>query len=444
MTIHQTLVAQAAGPAEQRFIDLYARGANELPGANLAQVRAWRQSALDRFTALGVPHRRVEEWKYTDLRSLMPAPNPLAGLAKTGATGADIEAIVGKSLWDLDAYRAVFVDGVFRADLSSAARAPHVTLSSLRDALGTEGEGARSITALPLPERDVIAALSTAFATDGVILSVAPGTQLDKPLHLIFAATGGTPAMTVTQNLINLGEGSKVTLIESHAALGSVQSVNFTRLSISANAEVKHARVALGGEATQLSSYAIELGEGAQYDPLQLSVDGALTRAQANIRFAGEGARCHYTGAMMLRGHSHADFTLVVDHAAPGCESRELVKAVLAERARGVFQGKVIVERGAQKTDGKQMANALLLSDDAEFDSKPELEIYADDVACGHGATAGQLDEDLLFYLRARGIREDEARALLIAAFIGEALDKIEDEALREALQEQVDAWLSR
>jgi Fe-S cluster assembly protein SufD len=146
---------------------------------------------------------------------------------------------------------------------------------------------------------------------------------------------------------------------------------------------------------------------------------------------------------MLLRAHSHADFTLVVDHDAPGCESRELVKAVLDGRSRGVFQGKVIVERGAQKTDGKQMANALLLSDDAEFDSKPELEIFADDVVCGHGSTAGQLDDDMLFYLRARGIPEAEARSLLIAAFVGEALDRIENEALRAALEEKVARWLA-
>jgi Fe-S cluster assembly protein SufD len=231
-------------------------------------------------------------------------------------------------------------------------------------------------------------------------------------------------------------------LIETHVAAGDAQAISLTRLALGARASAKHARVNSGAGARHLSSIVATLDEGSQYDPLQMTVDGALTRAQANIRFEGASARCHYTGAMMLRGQAHADFTLVVDHAAVGCESRELVKAVLDGRSRGVFQGKVIVERGAQKTDGKQMANALLLSDDAEFDSKPELEIYADDVVCGHGATAGQLDEDMLFYLRARGIPETEARALLIAAFVGEALDKIEDEALRDALREKVDAWL--
>ncbi len=198
------------------------------------------------------------------------------------------------------------------------------------------------------------------------------------------------------------------------------------------------------GAAKNLSTVTAELRAQVEYDLIQVTLDGALTRAQSFIRFAGDETRCHYSGAMMLRGREHGDCTLVIDHDSVGCESRELVKAVLDGRGHGVFQGKVIVQRGAQKTDGKQMANALLLSDEAEFDSKPELEIYADDVVCGHGATAGQLDEDLLFYLRARGIPEPEARALLIASFVGEVLDKIDIEALREALQEKVDAWLAR
>jgi Fe-S cluster assembly protein SufD len=290
---------------------------------------------------------------------------------------------------------------------------------------------------------DVIALLSTAFATDGAILSVAPQAKIDKPIHLIFLSTGSSPRLCALQNAISIGEGAEVSLIETHAAAGQAQTIALTRLTIGAHAALKHIRVNTGLAAKHLSSTIARLGEKTEYDPLQMTVNGVLTRAQANIRFEGADARCHYTGAMMVRGQSHADFTLVVEHAAVGCESRELVKAVLDGRSRGVFQGKVIVERGAQKTDGKQMANALLLSDDAEFDSKPELEIYADDVACGHGATAGQLDEDLMFYLRARGLPEIEARALLIAAFVGAALDKVENEALHEALQEKVDAWLS-
>jgi Fe-S cluster assembly protein SufD len=345
-------------------------------------------------------------------------------------------------LAQLDAYRAVFVGGCFRPDLSTIHDARGVTFEPLQQALEDDGASAKEITTRSLRQRDVVAALSAAFATDGAILTVAPKTRLEKPIHLIFVSTDEKPALYALQHAISIGEGAEVSLVETHAAHQS-QAVSHTRLAIGAGASVKHLRLAASEASKHLSSMAVTLAEGAHYEPLQMAVNGTLLRAEAAIRYDGPHARCHYTGAMLLRARSHADFTLVVDHAAPDCESRELVKAVLDGRSRGVFQGKVIVERGAQKTDGKQMANALLLSDDAEFDSKPELEIFADDVVCGHGSTAGQLDEDMLFYLQARGISEAEARSLLIAAFVGEALDSIENEALRAALDEKVAAWLA-
>ncbi len=438
MTIHQTNIRPAITPAEQRFLDLYASVADRLPGARLPNVRAWREAALDRFVSLGMPHRRVEEWKYTDLRTLMQEVHPLAGLHPAAQADVSVEAAIGKSLAHLDAYQAVFVNGQFRPDLSVLPDA--AIISPTRSLLESEN-GARTLLQTPVIERDVIAALASAFATDGAAITVPAKTRLEKPVHLIFLASGAQ--LTATHNLISIGEEAEISLIETHGALGAAQSLSLTLLTIGKGAAVKHVRSNFGAEAKHLASTAVSLGEGAQYHPMQVTIDAALTRAEANIRFAGPNARCHYAGAMMLRGHSHADFTLVVDHAAPQCESRELVKAVVDGRSRGVFQGKVIVQRGAQQTDGKQMANALLLSDEAEFDSKPELEIFADDVVCGHGATAGQIDEDLMFYLRARGIPEPQAKALLIAAFVGQALDNIENEALRTALQEKVDGWLS-
>ena len=177
----------------------------------------------------------------------------------------------------------------------------------------------------------------------------------------------------------------------------------------------------------------VTLGAEAIYWSFQLTAGTQLTRNTTFVDFRGEDAKLDVSGLFLGRGSEHIDTTLVVDHAVPACESRELFKGVLADRARGVFQGKVIVRPGAQKSDGKQMAQALMLSPDAEFDSKPELEIYADDVVCGHGSTAAELDEDMMFYMRARGIPPEEARELLIEGFIGEALDKIEDEAVREA-----------
>ena len=441
MTIHQTTIRPAVTPAEQRFLDLYAAVSGKLPGTRSAAVRAWRDRAVDAFTMLGVPHRRVEEWKYTDLRTLMQEVHPLGGLSPKAAA-VSVEAAIGKSLAHLDAYRAVFVGGRFRAELSTIQDAHGVTFEPLHQALKDDGGSAQAIAKFSLRHRDVVAALSTAFATDGAILAVAPKARLEKPIHLIFISADDKPALYALQHAISIGEEAEVSLIETHGPHQS-QAISHTRLAIAAGASVKHVRLAAGEASKQLASAAVTLAERADYEPLQMAVNGAVVRAEAAIRFEGPNARCHYTGAMLLRGHSHADFTLVVDHVAPGCESRELVKAVLDGRSRGVFQGKVIVERGAQKTDGKQMANALLLSDDAEFDSKPELEIFADDVVCGHGSTAGQLDQDMLFYLRARGIAEAEARSLLIAAFVGEALDKIDNEALRAALDEKVAAWLA-
>jgi Fe-S cluster assembly protein SufD len=443
MTIHHSAIRPAATPADRRILDLYARVASLLPGGANPRVRAWRNAAIEAFSLVGLPHRRIEEWKYTDLRTLMPEVHPLAGLSPVAGANVSVEGAVGRSLAHLDAYRAIFVDGAFRPDLSTAQSAPGVTFQSLRAALEDEGACEGTVATLPPIEGDPITLLATAFATDGAMLSIASKARIDKPLHLIFFGGEAKPQLSARQNVIWVGEDADVTLIETHADGRDNQTFAFTRLGLGARARVRHICSTFGGDAHHLASLSATLGEAAHYEPVQMTVDGAVTRAQAKIRFEGEGARCHYAGAMLLRGSSHADFTLVVEHAAPSCESRELVKAVLDGRSRGVFQGKVVVERGAQKTDGKQMANALLLSDDAEFDSKPELEIYADDVACGHGATAGQLDEELMFYLRARGIPQAEARALLIAGFVGEALEKIEDDNLREALQGKVDAWLN-
>ena len=441
MTIHPTTIRPALTPAEQRYLDLYASVADRLPGARHPKVREGREAALDLFASQGLPHRRVEEWKYTDLRALMPEVHQLAGLLPTVAADVSVENAIGKALADLDAYRAVFVDGLFRPYLSTVQDAQGVTFEPLRAELEEDSGPGHALAYQTEAGPDAIAALATAFATDGAILSVAPKTRLEKPIHLIFiVGEGGAPKLAVTQSAIVIGDGAEVQLIETHVAAGDSQALAFTRLAVGRDARLSHVRVNEG--AKQLASASVILDERTHYEPLQMTVDGVLTRAQMHIHFKGPEARCHYAGAMMLRGHAHADFTLVVDHAAEACESRELVKAVLDGRARGIFQGKVIVRRGARKTDGKQMANALLLSDEAEFDSKPELEIFADDVACGHGSTAGQIDEDLMFYLRARGLPEVEARALLIAAFVGEALDSIANEELRGALQEKVDGWL--
>jgi Fe-S cluster assembly protein SufD len=296
---------------------------------------------------------------------------------------------------------------------------------------------------MPLVERDVVSALANAFATDGALISVAPGTRVDKPLHLIFITADGAPALHSWQSAIRLGEEAELQIIETHAGPHAAQIFSAMRLEIGAGAALRHLRLGACVSTRHLSTVVANLAAGASYDPLHFMPGGALTRAQNFITFNGVGGRCHFNGAMLLRGREHGDMTLVVDHVAPDCESREVVKAVLDGDAHGVFQAKVIVRPGAQKTDGRQLAHGLLLSNTAEFDAKPELEIYADDVKCNHGATSGALDEDMLFYLRSRGIPVEEAKSLLILAFVAEVFDHIDDEHLREVLTAHASRWLS-
>jgi Fe-S cluster assembly protein SufD len=218
-----------------------------------------------------------------------------------------------------------------------------------------------------------------------------------------------------------------------------------SEIVVGEGARVDHVKIAADvGKAVHLANWMVQIGADATYRGFQLTQGLALARNQILATYKGEGGRLDLSGLFLARGSEHIDTTLVVDHAVPHCESRELYKGVLDGESKGIFQGKVIVRRGAQKSDGKQMAQALMLSPIAEFDSKPELEIYADDVVCGHGSTAGELDEDLLFYLRARGIPLVEARTMLIESFAGEALDKIEHEGIREAAANMARAWLTQ
>jgi Fe-S cluster assembly protein SufD len=238
-----------------------------------------------------------------------------------------------------------------------------------------------------------------------------------------------------------------VTIIEAYVsvpgAAANGQHNTVTEIAAGEGASVAHIKCTADlGSATHLANWLVTLGAKSDYRGFQFTSGVALARNQLSLTFKGEGANLDLSGAFLAREGQHVDTTLIVDHAVPGCTSRELFKGVLEDHARGVFQGKVIVRPHAQKTDGKQMAQVLMLSPEAEFDSKPELEIFADDVVCGHGSTSVDLDEDLLFYCRSRGIPEAEARALLIESFIGEALQKVEREDVREALSVLARRWL--
>src|SRR5262245_31398116 len=431
-------LASTRTKVEQALSHSFEAVAHQLPGGQA--VAAARKAAIGSFAAHGLPHRRIEQWKWTDLRSALKEALPPAVDERRELSPSQIDAAL-EELADLDTHRRVFVDGRHVAQLATRAEIGGLGVTPLAEALlrsdGCAGDG---LTGQSLIGNEAVVALNTAFMTDGAVIRLAKGVRLDKPLLLLFARTTQEGRLVTLRNRIVLEEGVQATVIEAHLAFAGAaagQTNTLTDVTLGNGARLAHVKLTLAGErSSHLATWLATLGEASAYRAFQLTAHSGLVRNNVFALFTGTGAKLDISGAFLGRELEHIDTTLVVDHAVPGCESRELFKGVLADRAHGVFQGKVIVRPNAQKSDGKQMAQALMLSPEAEFDSKPELEIHADDVVCGHGATAAEIDEGLLFYMRARGIPVAEARALLIESFIGEAIDKVEDERLRAALSQ--------
>ena len=407
-------------------------------------LAAQREAAFGRFAAEGLPHRRVEDWKYTDLRALMREAKPLAG--PPDAAGIARAKDAGRLPRDVEARRIVLVDGVFVPELSDfAALEAGVTIGSMAQALAAGDAEIVDRIGTVAPTDDVAAALNTAFMGDGVVLRIADGVTLARPIHLVFAYTASAAAAVFARSLVVIGKGARATLIESHEGPDDLdyQVNNALELSIGNDAKVDHIKIGTeGSRALHISTLMAALGAHGELNDLSFTTGGAVVRNQLNLRYAGEGATATIAGASLIKGRQHVDTTMVVDHVVRGGTGRELFKSVLDGESHAVFQGKIIVRPGAQQTDARMMTRALLLSEAAEADNKPELEIFADDVQCGHGATAGALDHDLLFYLKARGIPAHEAEALLIQAFVGEVLETIARDDLRGALSDAATAWL--
>ncbi|WP_409562599.1 Fe-S cluster assembly protein SufD [Hyphomicrobium sp. MC8b] len=439
-------VAVMKTKAEQAISESFEAAAGKLPGTDV--VRERRAQAIGAFSGLGLPHRRIEEWKYTDLRANVKDIFPAAPDDATPLTIAELIVALGP-LAHVDAHRIVFVNGHHRAGLSDFADAAGIEVAALGELLATATEDV-SAALVSTPEGgDAIETLNTAFMTDGAVVRVTEGASVAKPLMIVFVRAGAEASSVAVRNFVTVEAGASASVIEAHVVLpGATQDVQLNALTdvvLGKGATLHHAKVAVDeGKALHLSNCDVTLDADATYRSFQFSAGLGLARNGLNVIFEGEGSKIDLSGAYLARRAEHIDTTLVVDHAVPRCESRELFKGVLEDHGRGVFQGKIIVRPDAQKTDGKQMSQALMLSEDAEFDSKPELEIYADDVVCGHGTTAAELDPDLLFYCRSRGIPEKEARALMIESFIGEAIEKVENEQLRGALAAYATQWLGR
>lgn len=434
---------QVKTSAEQALADAYASAKAKLPGEG--KVVALRDAAFKRFEAQGLPNRRVEEWKYTDLRALMREAKPLAA-APDEAAKAHARA-AGRLLADLDARRLVFVNGIFVPEQSDlAALEPGLEVRSLAQALAAgDPLVAAHLGKVVSSDGDAAVALNTAMMNDGAVIRVAAGATVERPIHLVFVAAGDEASSMFTRSLVVIEKGARVMLVESHEGSAGVDHQVNTALEliVGENAHADHIKLTGGaGPVIHVSSLMAAIGAHARFNDFSYTTGGAVVRNQLFLRFDGEGTLANIRGASLLKGSQHADATLVADHAVGGCQSREVFKAVLDDKSRGVFQGKIIVRQGSQKTDAKMMTNSLLLSDEAEASQKPELEIFADDVQCGHGATSGALDENLKFYLMARGIPEVDAEALLVQAFVGDAVEGIEHAGLRDALMEDVASWL--
>jgi Fe-S cluster assembly protein SufD len=423
--------------------ELFAAAQGRLPGSG--PVADVRQKAFDDFLRLGLPHRRIEEWKYTDLRALLRDVAPLAPAPDQAALARAAKAV--KALGLDGTQKLVLVDGVFAPQLSDVAGLEQgVSLHTLREILEDKTNPARADLLQTAVASDAMIALNAALATDGVVVGIADGVSLTKPLHIVHIATHSQTSV-VTRSLVRIGNDAHVTLVESFVAAEGAQayqSHDSVVIWIGDRTDVQHVRLVEDTlDAANITTAIFTLGAKSRLNTFNLTNGGGISRYQGFITFAGEGAALTTNGVNLLGGRRHGDTTLVVDHAVPNCSSREVFRAVLDDRAHSVFQGRIIVKPDAQKTDGKMMTRALLLSDEAEADSKPELEIFADDVVCGHGSTAGALDESLLFYLRARGLPEKEAQALLIAAFVGEAIESIVDETLRDFASAAAERWLT-
>jgi Fe-S cluster assembly protein SufD len=425
--------------AEEALLAAFDAAARRLPGD--ARIAAERKAAIDHFRRTGLPHRRIEEWKYTDLRALMRRAAPLASDPQTAPS---VKTAPGPDPLDgFDRAPIVIVNGVFDASMSDHEDAEGVTITPLAEALA---KGDRRIGALIDEGTNAVLSLNTAFMAGGVLIEIADGARPPRPFEIIHVVTETRPVGVYVRNVVSVGRGASVRIVECHRGPVEVayQTNVVTELTLHEDAHAIWAKLQTEGDnALHVGTLVTRLERNAVLDHLTISAGAAASRSQIFMAIEGEGARASLNGTTMIAGTQHADLTLGIDHLAPNAETRVLYKNVARDRATGAFQGKIFVHREAQKTDAKMMNRALLLSEEASFAAKPELEIWADDVTCGHGSTSGRIDEDMLFYFLSRGIPRAEAERLLVIAFLSESIEALGDPELVAALEPAVERWLA-
>ena len=411
-----------------------------LEGLSLPQGGAWamaaREDALARLRRMGLPHRRDEYWKFTEPASLVAPEAPRAALFDPAETPLFSE---------IDRVRLVFVDGVFDPAQSDDPAMAGVEITRLAEAQTADLHWAKDIygvleTAGQSPVARPLAALNTAFATDGVLIRVTG--RAERAVSLVYLHADET-SDAILHHCVKVEPGADLTVLENGPAAARFNKV--MEVDVAEGGAFHHVRAQGRDHERRAATHIFaRVAQEATFKSFTLTANGVMTRNECIVEFAGDDAVAHVAGACLGDGDFHHDDTVFVTHGGERCESRQVFKKVLRNGAVGVFQGKILVKPGAQKTDGYQISQSLLLDDDSQFLAKPELEIYADDVACSHGSTSGAIDEEGLFYLRSRGIPEGPATDLMVLAFLAEAIEEIEDEKIAEDITARLEAWLAR
>ncbi|MCP1835846.1 Fe-S cluster assembly protein SufD [Bradyrhizobium sp. USDA 4532] len=434
----QVLAKADAGCATSNFL---AAALGRLPGAGI--VPHIRARAFEAYERAGLPHRRMEAWRYTDLRALIGEVLPLAPRPDAAAL-ARAKASARRVAVD-QAVKLVLVDGIFAPELSDLGELENgLHVQSLREVLENSATGAMAGLVLSTTD-DAVISLNAAMASDGLVISIAEGNTIRRPIQIVQVATGSSVS-AFTRSYLQLDKGAHATVVQSFISAegASGYQANDVLIALAGDeASLSHIRIAAdAADAVNISSGIIAVGTRAKLDLFSMTCSGSINRYQGFVTLGGEGSKLSANGVNLIKDKLHADTTIVVDHAVAHCTSRQNFRAVVDDCGRSVFQGRIVVRPVAQKIDASLSTRALLLSDQAEADSKPELEISADDVTCGHGATSGALDGNLVFYLRARGLSEKDAQMLLIKAFIGESIEEIFADNLRDFVTAQAEHWL--
>jgi Fe-S cluster assembly protein SufD len=414
----------------------------ELGEAKRLPIHRLRKAALKRFTELGFPTLRHEDWRFTNVAPIAKIPFKLAGAGD--ARSITLKMLEQAGFYVGGAHRLVFVNGFFAPHLSAVQALPAgIIVASLAEALKTRPNEVEAQLAKYAKFQDhAFASLNTAFLRDGAFISIPRGKVVDEPIYLLFLATNdGEGSVAHPRNLIIAGESSQAKIVESYAGLeDEVYFTNaVTEVVAGENSVIDHYKLQRESrEAFHIATLQVQQSRSSNFSTHYIGLGGALVRNEVRVVLDDEGCTSTINGLYMASGRQHMDNHTVLDHAKPHCASHELYKGILDGRAHGVFNGKIFVHQDAQKTDAKQTNQTLLLSEDAVINTKPQLEIYADDVKCTHGATVGQLDEEGIFYLRTRGIGLEQARSLLTYAFANDIVDRIKIEPLRTQLEREL------